>query len=104
MTNRSPVRNRKREAPPTKAYRFDARMNEEQKMLIQRAADFEGRTMTEFVIRSAQEAAKRTLQDRSMLVLNVRATETFVDAILNPAEPGPVLRAAARKYKSIVGE
>jgi uncharacterized protein (DUF1778 family) len=79
-------------------------MNEEQKMLIQRAADFEGRTMTEFVIRSAQEAAKRTLQDRSMLVLNVRATETFVDAILNPAEPGPVLRAAARKYKSIVGE
>ena len=72
-------------------------------MLIQRAADLEGRTMTDFVLRSAQAAAERTLQDHAMLILIARETESFVDALLNPAEPGPTLRAAARLYKKNVG-
>jgi uncharacterized protein (DUF1778 family) len=81
-------------------YRFDARLNEDQKILIQRAADLEGRTMTDFVLHSAEAAAERTIRDRAMLVLSVRDTETFVNAILNPPGPGPVLRAAARRYKT----
>ena len=97
------VRRRKHKTVRAKAYRFDARLNEEQKVLIQKAADLEGRTMTEFVLRSAQSAAERTLQDRTMLILRARETEAFVDAVLNPAAPGPVLRAAARHYKNVVG-
>jgi uncharacterized protein (DUF1778 family) len=50
------VKSRKRKAPKAKAYRFDARLNEEQKVLIQKAADLEGRTMTDFVLHSAQAA------------------------------------------------
>lgn len=38
-----------------------------------------------------------------MLILSARQTEAFVDAVLSPAEPGPVLRAAARHYKKSVG-
>src|SRR5690348_18475440 len=86
-----------------RAYRFDARLNEEQKILIQKAADLEGRTMTDFVLHSAEAAAERTIEERAMLILSARETEAFVDAILNPAEPGAVLRAAARRYKSTVG-
>jgi uncharacterized protein (DUF1778 family) len=97
------VKSRIRKAPKAKDYRFDARLNEEQKILIQKAADLEGRTMTDFVLRSAQAAAERTLQDRAMLILSARETESFVDAVLNPAEPGPVLRAAARQYKKYAG-
>src|SRR6266851_7602475 len=81
-----------------KAYRFDARLNEEQKVLIQKAADLEGRSMTDFVLHSAEAAAERTIEERAMLILSARETEAFVDAILNPAEPGAVLRAAARRY------
>jgi len=32
-----------------------------------------------------------------------REAESFVDAILRPAEPGRVLRAAARHYNKTVG-
>lgn len=84
----------------SKGYRFDARLNEAQRVLIQRAADLEGRTMTDFVLHSAQSAAERTIQERSMLVLSARESEAFVDTILNPPEPGRVLRAAARQYMS----
>src|SRR5260370_808713 len=88
--------------PAAKVYRFDARLNEEQKTLIQRAADIEGRTMTDFVLHSAETAAERTIEERAMLILSARESEAFVDAILHPAEPGPVLRAAARHYKTAV--
>lgn len=64
------------------------------------AADLEGRSMTDFVLHSAEAAAERTIEERAMLILSARETQAFVDAILNPAEPGPVLRAAARRFKA----
>ena len=90
----------KRKAARSKAYRFDARLNEEQKLLIQRAADLEGRSMTDFVLHSAETAAERTIEERAMLIVSARETQAFVDAILIPAEPGRVLRAAMRRYRA----
>jgi uncharacterized protein (DUF1778 family) len=92
----------KRKSPKTKGYRFDARLNREQKILLQKAADLQGRTMTDFVLHSAEAAAQHTIEERAMLILSARETETFVDAILNPCEPGPVLRAATSHYKKSV--
>lgn len=92
---------RKRRPAKSKAYRFDARLTEEQKVLLQRAADLEGRTMTDFVLHSAEVAAGRTIEQRAMLILSARETEAFVDAVLHPAKPGPVLSAAARRYKNL---
>src|SRR5216683_784890 len=89
---------RKHKTPKAKAYRFDARLNEEQKVLIQKAADLEGRTMTDFVLHSAETAAERTIEQRAMLILTARETEVFVKAILSPPAPGRVLRRAAREY------
>src|SRR5271165_325286 len=90
-------------APKSKSYRFDARLNEQQKLLIQRAADLEGRSMTDFVLHSAQVAAQRTIEDRTIMVLSARDAEIVVDAILNPPEPGPVLRKAMAEYREIMG-
>ena len=90
---------RRDRTPPAKTYRFDARINETQKLLIQRAADLEGRTMTDFVLDSARAAAERAIEKHDMLILTARETEAFADAILNAADPGPVLRRAARDYR-----
>src|SRR5260221_11155647 len=104
MMSRIAVKSKTRKPPKTRAHRFDARLNEEQKILIQKAADLEGRTMTDFVLHSAESAAERTIEERAMLILSARETEAFVDAILHPAPPGPVLRAAARHYKNTIGQ
>jgi uncharacterized protein (DUF1778 family) len=93
-----------RKEPASKPYRFDARLNENQKLLIQRAADLEGRTLTGFVLHSAESAAERTIQERTMLLLNARDSNAFVKALLAPApEPGPALRNAAKRYKKRLG-
>ncbi len=102
--NRAAARTKSKSAAlKSKAYRFDARLTKDQKLLIQRAADMEGRTMTDFVLHSAEVAAERKIQDRAILVLSARDTKRFVEAILNPREPGPVLRRAARYYKKVMG-
>ena len=85
--------------PAARTYRFDARLNEAQKLLIQRAADLEGRSMTDFVLHSAESAAERTIEKRSMLILTARESEAFANAILSPPNPGAVLRKAAREYR-----
>ncbi len=54
-------------------------------------------------LHSAETAAERTIKERAMLILSARETEAFVDAIIHPAEPGPVLRGAARHYKTAIG-
>src|ERR1035438_7096177 len=97
-------RRQSRRVAPAKTYRFDARLNEEQKLLIQRAADLEGRTMTDFVLHSAEAAAERAIEKRAMLILTARETEAFVNAIFNPPNPGTVLRKAAREYRKNVAE
>jgi uncharacterized protein (DUF1778 family) len=97
------LKTRKRKGPKVKAFRFDARLNKDQKILIQRAADLEGRTMTDFVLHSAETAAQRAIEERAVLILSARETETFVNAILRPAEPATILRNAARRYKNSLG-
>ena len=93
---------RRRPTTSVKTYRFDARLNEQQKLLIQRAADLEGRTMTDFVLHSAEAAAERTIEKRAMLVLTARETEAFAEAIVKPRAPGRILRRAARKYRETI--
>lgn len=87
----------------SRPYRFDARLNERQKVLIQRAADIEGRSMTDFVLHSAEQAAERTIEQSSILTLTARDSAAFVDALLNPPKPGKVLCRAARHYEKVVG-
>jgi len=92
--------------PPSRRarmYRFDARLNRDQKLLIQRAADLAGRSMTDFVLQSAEAAAERTIQERAMLVLSARDSLTIAAAILNPRGPGQTLRKAVRQYAVAMG-
>lgn len=94
------TRTEKRSRPAsTKPYRFDARLNESQRLLIQRAADLEGRTLTDFVVHSAESAAERIVRERTMILLSARDSEVFVEKVLGPPEPGPVLRNAVERYK-----
>ena len=93
------------EATPltAKTARLEARLTDEQKTLLQHAADLTGRSLTEFVVSSAQEVAARTVREHEVLTLSGLDRQVFVDALLKPAAPNKRLRQAARRYKSISG-
>lgn len=87
----------------SKDERLEARISKEQKELFQRAADIQGRSLTDFVISSVAEAAKQTVQEQEIMTLSAQDRAVFVQALLNPPEPSQKLRAAAQRYKQRIG-
>ncbi len=86
-----------------KAARLEARLTADQKELLQRAASLQGRSLTDFVVESAQAAALRTVRDYEVLRLNARDSEAFVAALLEEPEPDERLKAAYERYKQRTG-
>ena len=87
----------------TRAKRLEARVTAEQKSLIERAAALQGRTVTDFVLTSVQDAARRALEQQQQLALSGRDSEAFVDALLNPQRVNDRLRDTVRRYREQAG-
>jgi uncharacterized protein (DUF1778 family) len=85
--------------PTAKTARLEARVTDEQKALFQRAADLTGRSLTDFVVGSAQEIAARTVREREVLTLSGLDRKVFLDALFNHPSPSKRLRQAASRYK-----
>ena len=87
-----------------KRSRLEARISAAEKELLKRAADLQGCTLTEFVVRSAQEAARKAVKEHQMMSLTVRDTEAFVKALLKLPAPSKQLKRAAERYKKVMGD
>ena len=87
----------------SRSERLEARVSKAQKNLFLRAATLQGRSLTDFLIASVQEAAERALRAHDMLTLSERDRKSFVAALLRPAVPGKALRQAAKGYKERAG-
>ncbi len=86
-----------------RADRLEARVTREQKALMQRAADLQGRTLTDFVVTNLQEAAVRIIEEAQVIRLSAQDSRIFAEALLHPRSPNQKLRAAARRYKKLIG-
>jgi uncharacterized protein (DUF1778 family) len=86
-----------------RAERLETRVTAEQKNLIERAAALQGRTITDFVLTSVQDAARRTIEEHQQLELSVRDSEAFVKALLNPRPVNARLRDTVRRYRAATG-
>ena len=86
-----------------RAQRLETRVTVEQKALIEHAAALQGRTVTDFVLTSVQDAARRAIEDHQQLELSVRDSEAFVDALLNPKPVNDRLRDTVRRYREATG-
>ena len=87
----------------TRAQRLETRVTAEQKTLIEHAAALQGRTVTDFVLTSVQDAARRAIEEHQRIELSVRDSQAFVDALLNPKPVNARLRDTVRRYRIAVG-
>ncbi|PAY19143.1 hypothetical protein Enr13x_37370 [Stieleria neptunia] len=88
--------------PEPKSARLDARLPEPVLELLRRAAAIQGRTLSDFVVNSAREAAERAISDHELLVLSAADQQQFADALLNPPPVAEPLRDAAKRYHEMV--
>ena len=86
-----------------RSQRLEARLNQQQKDLFLRAAQLQGRSLTDFVIASAQEAAIETVRAHDAMRLGERDRQALVSALLEPPAPGETLQQAAKRYRKRAG-
>jgi uncharacterized protein (DUF1778 family) len=78
--------------------RLEARVRPELKALIEEAAGLQGRTLTDFVTRSAEVEARRIVEEHRHITLREEHSRAFAEALLNPPAPNATLLAAARRH------
>jgi len=90
------------EETPTTA-RLEARLPNEVHALLKRAAEIQGRTLSDFVVSAAREAACRTIEETEIIRLSVADQRQIAEALFNPPEPTPALKKAFRRRRELLG-
>src|SRR5208337_1817583 len=70
----------------------------------QARAEIQGRSVSDFVVAAAQEAAHRAIEETQVIRLSVEDQRAFAEAILNPPAPTPALRRAFRRHRELIQE
>src|ERR1700674_3752630 len=89
---------------PNRNARIEARIAPEALAVVKRAAEIEGRSVSDFVVAAAQEAANRTIEETSLIRLSVEDQRRFVELLLNPSPPGPALERAKEAHARLILE
>jgi len=90
-------------AKTARSARLDARITQEQKERLTRAAELEGRNLTDFVVASADARAREVIREHEVMALSAADRRAFVQALLNDAEPSDRLKAAAARHRDRTG-
>lgn len=87
---------------PLRSARIEARISPEILTVVKRAAEIQGRSVSDFVVAAAQEAAQRTIEETAIIRLSVEDQRLMMDAVLNPPEPNEALRKAVEVHKRLI--
>ncbi len=82
--------------------RLEARISTSLHSMLKRAAQLQGRTMTDFVIDAVQTAARSTIEKADLVSLTLADQEAFAQALLSPPKPKPALKRAFASRKKLL--
>ena len=87
---------------PTRNARIEARIAPDALAIVRRAAELQGRSVSDFVVAAAQEAASRAIADAQIIRLSVEDQQAFAAAVLNPPAPSAALERAAAAHRKLI--
>jgi uncharacterized protein (DUF1778 family) len=79
--------------------RLQVRLDAASKGVLQRAASYRRRTVSQFVLASAMEEAEKVIRENEVATLSAADWAVFFEALTHPPPPNAALRKAFAKYK-----
>jgi uncharacterized protein (DUF1778 family) len=70
---------------------------------LKRAAEIQGRTLTDFVVAAADEATCRAIEQTEIIRLSLKDQRQILKALLNLPKPNPVLKRAFKRRRQLLG-
>jgi uncharacterized protein (DUF1778 family) len=86
----------------TRTARIEARISPDGLKIVKRAAEIQGRSLSDFVAAAAQEAAYRTIEQVDIIRLAVEDQRLLAEALLNPPPLAPAMERAIEHYRRVV--
>jgi len=88
----------------TKDDRINLRLKRNAKLMLERAASFEGKTVSKFILSSALKRAEETIHNHDTLSLNAQDSERFFNALAAPVQFNKALMAALEEHDQRVSQ
>ena len=89
--------------PTAPIARLEARLPVDVHALLKRAAEIEGRTLTDFVVAAASAAARKVIEDTEIIKLSVEDQERFAEALINRPPLTPAMQRAVQRHRRLFG-
>lgn len=83
----------------TRNDRLQIRLDAASKSVLQRAASYRRKTVSQFVLATALEEAEKVIRENELVNLSGADWTIFFDALTNPPPPNAALRRAFAKYQ-----
>ncbi len=87
-----------------RSVRIEARIAPDALAVVKRAAEMQGRSISDFVVAAAQEAAHRTIEEAHVIRLSIEDQQRFVDLFLKPPPLSPAMRRARKAHTRLIRE
>ncbi|HVT57112.1 MAG TPA: DUF1778 domain-containing protein [Thermoanaerobaculia bacterium] len=88
--------------PQQRTARIEARIAPEALAVVKRAAEIQGRSLSDFVVAAAQEVAHRTIEETSIIRLSAEDQRRFVELLLNPPELALAMKRAKQAHAELI--
>lgn len=82
--------------------RLEARITPELHAMLKRAAELQGRSVSDFVVATMHEAARSAIEQSEVIRLSLEDQHFFAHALLSPPEPGNGLKRAKQRHQQLI--
>jgi uncharacterized protein (DUF1778 family) len=89
---------------PARSTRLETRISPDALAVVKRAAEIQGRSVSDFVVAAAHEAAQKTIEETHIIRLSVEDQRALAASILDPEGPAPGLRRAQKAHRRLVAK
>jgi len=86
----------------SRSARLEARIAPEALRIVRRAAELQGRSVSDFVVAAAQEVANRTIEEAQIVRLSAEDQRRFVELLLKPPALAPALKRARKAHERLI--
>lgn len=88
----------------TRTARVEARIAPDALAVVRRAAELQGRSLSDFLVAAALKDAQRTIEDAQLIRLSVEDQQRFVDLLLKPPPLAPAMKRALKARQRLIDD
>ena len=82
--------------------RIEARIAPDALAVVRRAAEIQGRSLSDFLVAAALDDAHRTIEQAQIIRLSVEDQQRFAQALLDPLPLAPAMKRALQAHKRLI--